>query len=247
LLYWTKSIVVKDLATVRDDLQGLDISHDQLQDATNLPVHNKLIIITDVIQQFGIRLLKKAQKTEIATVIATVVFAGLAISVCTYLLVKLSSWLSLIIFVLWTGGSIQILLYLLWKGKSKFLKQNMTNSLRILLNDVERYNSVIKAIDINDQIEDVGNLGVSIQAREKVLLALELTRNDLIRALKTERILRENKSFIITNSDLFTNNLATLASMQITEEATEHGKLLNEALQISLDVQREMKNLQSQS
>ena len=228
---------------MRDDLQGLDISHDQLQDATNLPVHNKLIIITDVIQQFGIRLLKKAQKTEIATV----VFAGLAISVCTYLLVKLSSWLSLIIFVLWTGGSIQILLYLLWKGKSKFLKQNMTNSLRILLNDVERYNSVIKAIDINDQIEDVGNLGVSIQAREKVLLALELTRNDLIRALKTERILRENKSFIITNADLFTNNLATLASMQVTEEATEHGRLLNEALQISLDVQREMKNLQSQS
>ncbi|MDB9452482.1 MULTISPECIES: hypothetical protein [Dolichospermum] len=228
---------------MRDDLQGLDISHDQLQDATNLPVHNKLIIITDVIQQFGIRLLKKAQKTEIATV----VFAGLAISVCTYLLVKLSSWLSLIIFVLWTGGSIQILLYLLWKGKSKFLKQNMTNSLRILLNDVERYNSVIKAIDINDQIEDVGNLGVSIQAREKVLLALELTRNDLIRALKTERILRENKSFIITNSDLFTNNLAALASMQVTEEATEHGRLLNEALQISLDVQQEMKNLQSQS
>jgi hypothetical protein len=228
---------------VRDDLQGLDISHDQLQDATNLPVDNKLIIITDIIQQFSIKLLKKAQKTEIATV----VFAGSAISVCTYLLVKLSSLLSLIIFILWTSGSIQILLYLLWKGKSKFLKQNMTNSLRILLNDVERYNSVIKAIDINDQIEDVGNLGVSIQEREKVLLALELTRNDLIRALKTERILRENKSFIITNSDLFTNNLATLASMQITEEATEHGKLLNEALQISLDVQREMKNLQSQS
>ncbi|WP_027402874.1 hypothetical protein [Aphanizomenon flos-aquae] len=228
---------------MRDDLQGLDISHDQLQDATNLPVDNKLIIITDIIQQFSIRLLKKARKTEIATV----AFAGITISVCTYLLVKLSSWLSLIIFILWTSGSIQILLYLLWRGKSKFLKQNMTNSLRILLNDVERYNSVIKAIHINDQIEDVGNLGVSIQEREKVLLALELTRNDLIRALKTERILRENKSFIITNSDLFTNNLATLASMQVTEEATEHGKLLNEALQISLDVQQEMKKLQSQS
>ena len=228
---------------MRDDLQGLDISHDQLQDATNLPVDNKLIIITDIIQQFSIRLLKKARKTEIATV----AFAGITISVCTYLLVKLSSWLSLIIFILWTSGSIQILLYLLWRGKSKFLKQNMTNSLRILLNDVERYNSVIKAIDINDQIEDVGNLGVSIQEREKVLLALELTRNDLIRALKTERILRENKSFIITNSDLFTNNLAALASMQVTEEATEHGRLLNEALQISLDVQQEMKNLQSQS
>ena len=228
---------------MRDDLQGLDISHDQLQELTNLPVNNKLIIITDTIQQFGKQLLKKAQATESANV----VFVGLSISVCTYLLVKLSSWISLIFLLLWVVGTIQTLLYLIWKVKSKFLKRNMTNSLRILINDVERYNSVIKAIDINDQIEDVGNLEVSIQEREKVLAALKLTKYDLMRALKTERILRENKSFIITNSDLFTNNLAALASMQVTEEATEHGRLLNEALQISLDVQHEMKNLQSKS
>ena len=228
---------------MRDDLQGLDISHDQLKNATNLPVNNKLIIITNIIQQFIRKSLKKAQQTEKPTVI----FAGLTIFVCTYLfLVKIPFWIS-IIFVLWACGTTQTLLYLLWKGKNKFLNRNMTNSLRILLNDVERYNSVIKAIDINDQIEDVGNLGVGIQEREKVLEALELTRNDLIRALKTERILRENKHFIITNSNLFTNNLATLASMQVSEEATEHGRILNEALQISLDVQEEMKRLQSKN
>jgi hypothetical protein len=228
---------------VRDDLQGLDISHDQLQELTNLPVNNKLIIITDNIRQLYQQLRKKAQRTEMATV----VFVGLAIFLCFYLLVKLSSWISLMILLLWVGGTIQTAFYLVSKRKSKFLKQNMTNSLRILLNDVERYNSVIKAIDINDQIEDVGNLGVSIKEREKVLAALRLTRDDLIRAIKTERILRDNKGFIITNSDLFANNLAALASMQINEEATEHGRLLNEALQISLDVQDEMKKLQSKS
>ena len=228
---------------MRDDLQELDISHDELQKLTNLPVNNKLIIITDIIQELSRQLLKKVKETENPTL----VFAGVSISACVYLLVKLSFLIPLIVFLLWTGGSIQTILYLLWKGKSRFFKKHQTNSLRILLNDVERYNSVIKAIDINDQIEDAGNLGVSIQEREKVLAALELTRNDLIRALKTERILRENKSFIITNSDLFANNLAALASMQITEEATEHGKLLNEALQISLDVQQEMKKLQNKS
>lgn len=228
---------------MRDDLQKLDISHDELQKLTNLPVNNKLIIITDIIQELSRQLLKKVKETENPTL----VFAGVSISACVYLLVKLSFWIPLIVFTLWSGGTIQTILYLLWKGKSRFLKQHQTNSLRILLNDVERYNSVIKAIDINDQIEDAGNLGVGIQEREKVLAALELTRNDLIRALKTERILRENKSFIITNSDLFANNLAALASMQITEEATEHGKLLNEALQISLDVQLEMKKLQNKS
>lgn len=228
---------------MRDDLQELDISHDELQKLTNLPVNNKLIIITDIIQELSRQLLKKVKETENPTL----VFAGVSISACVYLLVKLSFLIPLIVFTVWTGGTIQTLLYLLWKGKSRFLKQHQTNSLRILLNDVERYNSVIKAIDINDQIEDAGNLGVGIEEREKVLAALELTRNDLIRALKTERILRENKTFIITNTDLFANNLAALASMQITEEATEHGKLLNEALQISLDVQQEMKKLQNKS
>lgn len=72
----------------------------------------------------------------------------------------------------------------------------MTPSLKILLNDVERYNSVIKAIDINDQIEEAGNPGVSLKERQKVLEALELTRSDLVRALKTERILRENKNLL---------------------------------------------------
>jgi hypothetical protein len=188
-------------------------------------------------------LLKKAQAAEMGTM----VFMGLAISLCIYLLIKLSSWVSLMILILWVGGIAQTGLYFIWKQKNKILHQNVTSSLRILLNDVERYNSVIKAIDINDQIEDVGNLGVGIQERETVLAGLKLTRDDLVRAIKTERILRENKSFIITNADLFTNNLATLASMQVNEEATEHGRLLNEALQISLDVQHEMKRLQNNS
>lgn len=228
---------------MRDDLQGLDISHEQLQELTNLPVNNKLIIITDTIGRFYQQVLKKAQAAEMGTL----VFLGLAIALCIYLLIKLSSWVSLMILILWAGGIAQTGLYFIWKRKNKILHQNVTSSLRILLNDVERYNSVIKAIDINDQIEDVGNLGVGIQERETVLAGLKLTRDDLVRAIKTERILRENKSFIITNADLFTNNLATLASMQVNEEATEHGRLLNEALQIALDVQHEMKRLQNNS
>jgi hypothetical protein len=111
---------------------------------------------------------------------------------------------------------------------------------------VKRYNSIIKAIDINDQIEEAGNPEVVIQERESVIEALKLTKADLVRALKTERILRENKNFILSNTELFANNLATLAAMQVHEQATEHGRLLNEALQIALDVQHEMKKLQSQ-
>ncbi|MBC1220498.1 hypothetical protein, partial [Nostoc sp. UCD120] len=188
---------------------------------------------------------------------ATVVFIGFATFVFGYLLfdiilkifvswIEIPSWIVLIILGLWVGGLTQSILYLIWKKRSKIVKLNMTNSLQILLNDVERYNTVIRAIHINDQIEEAGNPEVLIKERESVLAALNLTKADLVRALKTERILRENKSFILSNTELFVNNLATLTAMQVNEQATEHGRLLNEALQIALDVQHEMKRLQTQ-
>ncbi|HAX89985.1 MAG TPA: hypothetical protein DCY91_28025 [Cyanobacteria bacterium UBA11370] len=115
-----------------------------------------------------------------------------------------------------------------------------------IFEDVQRYNSVIKAIDINDQIEAVGNRGVRLKNRQQVLHALQLARQDIIRALKTERILRENQTFIKLNSELFDTNLVALTALQVSDQATEHGRLLNEALQIVVDVQREMRKLQNQ-
>ncbi len=239
---------------VRNDLYGLDISHKELRKLTNLPVKDELIIISNPLIKVATRILDKLKGSEGATV----VFISCSIFVFSYLLfdliikvfvtwVTIPSWVLLIILTFWCGGVTQIALYLVWWKKLKILAGNMTNSLEILLNDVDRYNAVIKAIDINDQIEAAGNPGVVIQERERVIAALKLTRTDLIRALKTERILRENKNFILRNTELFANNLATLTAMQVTEEASEHGRLLNEALQIALDVQIEMKRLQTQS
>jgi hypothetical protein len=238
---------------VRDDLEGLEISQKQLQKLTNLPVNDELRIIVNPIKRLGQIFLEKIKGSEGPTV----VFIGFSIFVFSYLIldvmlkvfatwVTIPSWILFIILTLIGGGITQTILYFWWKKRIKFLKKNITPSLEILLNDVDRYNSVIKAIDINDQIEEAGNPGVTLKEREKVLDALKLTKNDLIRALKTERILRENKKFIIKNTDLFANNLPTLSAMQVSEQATEHGRLLNEALEIALDVQLEMRRLQSQ-
>ncbi|MEH1885862.1 hypothetical protein [Nostoc sp.] len=238
---------------MRDDLQGLEISQDELQKLTNLPVNDRLLIITNALQKLAKVYIQKIQSSEGATVI----FIGFATFVFSYLLfdiflkifvswIEIPSWILLIILGVWVGGLTQTILYLIWRSRSKIVKLNMTSSLQILLNDVERYNTVIRAIDINDQIEEAGNTEVLIKERESVLAALQLTKADLVRALKTERILRENKSFILSNTELFVNNLATLTAMQVNEQATEHGRLLNEALQIALDVQDEMKRLQTQ-
>ncbi|MFN6482453.1 MULTISPECIES: hypothetical protein [unclassified Nostoc] len=238
---------------MRDDLQGLEISQDDLQKLTNLPVNEELLIITNTLKTFTKLYIQKLKSSEGATV----VFLGFSTFVFVYILfdiiikifvdwITIPSVILLIILGLWVGGLTQTILYLIWKSRSKIVKNNMTKSLHILLNEVNRYNTVIRVIDINDQIEEAGNPEVVIKERDGVIEALKLTKADLVRALKTERILRENKSFILSNTELFVNNLATLTAMQVTEQATEHGRLLNEALQIALDVQHEMKRLQTQ-
>ncbi|MEH1965439.1 hypothetical protein [Nostoc sp.] len=238
---------------MQDDLQSLEISQKELQNLTNLPVNEELLIITNPLQILAKTYIQKLQSSEGATV----VFIGFSTFVFVYILfdiiikvfvnwITIPSWILLIFLGLWVGGLTQTILYLIWKTKNKIAKNNMTKSLQILLNEVNRYNTVIKVIDINDQIEEAGNPEVVIKEREGVLEALKLTKADLVRALKTEKILRENKSFILSNTELFVNNLATLTAMQVTEQASEHGRLLNEALQIALDVQHEMKRLQTQ-
>lgn len=115
-----------------------------------------------------------------------------------------------------------------------------------LLEDVERYNSVIRAIDINDQIEAAGNPDVALSDRNRVIATLWTTRTDLARALKTERILRENQRFIARNTDLFSHNLTSLSVLQVSEEVNAQGRILNEALEVAVSVQNEMRSLQQQ-
>ncbi|MEB3826286.1 hypothetical protein [Phormidium sp. CCY1219] len=121
-----------------------------------------------------------------------------------------------------------------------WVKKYVTQSLPGLIRDVERFNGTIKAIDINDRLEEAGNPDVHIQNREQVIEALQLTREDLIRALKTEKILRKNRKFIARNPEIFANNLTALTALQVSDRATEHGRLLNEALQIALSANQEM-------
>ena len=238
---------------MRDDLKGLAITRRELQKLTNLPINDELIIIVNPLKLLIRQFVQKVKGPEGATAI----FIGLSVILGSYIVldlfikmfanwVALPYWLLFIVICFIGGGITQLLLYLIWKKRIAFVKENLTYSLNTLLHEVDRFNAVVKAIDINDKIEAAGNAEVSIKERTRVIEALKYTRADLVRALKTERILRENKKFIVNNSELLADNLATLTQMQVTEQASEHGRLLNEALEIALDVQQEMKRLQSQ-
>ncbi|MEH1818536.1 MAG: hypothetical protein V7L31_05445 [Nostoc sp.] len=116
--------------------------------------------------------------------------------------------------------------------------------LTILLDEVDKYHDLVAAIDINDQLAASGNVESSIHDRDQVTAALQLIREDLVRALKTERILRDNKKLLANNQELFVNNLASLQALQVSSQAGEYAQLLNQSLQIAIDVQAEIRKLQ---
>ncbi|AFY35366.1 hypothetical protein [Calothrix sp. PCC 7507] len=128
-------------------------------------------------------------------------------------------------------------------GRSLWRRKTCPQALTILLDEVDEYHEVVKAIDIHDQLATSGNLESSINDREQVIGALQLIREDLVRALKTERILRDNKKLLANNQELFVNNLANLQALQLSSQAGEYAQILNQSLQIAIDVQAEIRKL----
>ncbi len=122
-----------------------------------------------------------------------------------------------------------------------FSKKILKGNFSPFINEVNQHNQIILNIDILDQLEAVGN-PVKLNEREKVIEALKINRENIVRALQTERILKENPQF---RPEQFNIDLSGLRALQATEKATEYGQFLNEALQVGVSVQTEMRKLEN--
>jgi hypothetical protein len=131
-------------------------------------------------------------------------------------------------------------------GRWIWRQRTTPTTLVALLDDVDRYHATLKAIEIGDRLEAAGSSSATSGDRQTLISALQLTRNDLVRALQTERILRENQDFIATNPEVFANNLTAIQSLQVSQKASEYGQFLNEALQIGISINTEMRKLQEE-
>ena len=118
---------------------------------------------------------------------------------------------------------------------------NQYDKINVFNKELNKYYQLILNVNTLDELEAVGN-PVKLNEREKVLEALRINRKNLVRALETERILRENPQF---RPEEFNIDLSGLRSLQATEKATEYGKFLDEALQIGVSVQTEMRKLEN--
>ncbi len=97
-------------------------------------------------------------------------------------------------------------------------KTTCPKGLKHLLDDVDKYHAVIEAIDSNDLL-NAERAELNLNNRSLLIEALQLTREDLVKALKGERSLRNNNSSI-ANPKLFNNNLQELTAMQASNQAS---------------------------
>ena len=123
-----------------------------------------------------------------------------------------------------------------------------------LLDDIDRFNETVAAVEILEELNAVSSsvqVRKEVQAdaqpnlenREHVLEALHLTRESLICALMTEKVMRSHHQLLSRQQDMFSNierNLATLQLMHANDSASEYSQLLNEAIQIGTSVHREL-------
>ncbi len=120
--------------------------------------------------------------------------------------------------------------------KWKWLRKRQRN----LLDEIDKYNAVVKAVEIKQELIAAGNEDISFTDQEKLMTTLQNTRENLIGALKTERILRKNRTFLARNQELLASSLTPVQALQVKAEGIEYTKLLNEALQLSQDVQADI-------
>lgn len=126
------------------------------------------------------------------------------------------------------------------------LKARSLRTLAHLLDEVDRYNDVIQAIEVLDKLEAIGSRQAIASNREPILEALNLTRKSLVCGLMTERILRQNRKLLARRYELFASiesNLIALKTLEVNNQANEYAELLNEALQIGAIVHREVEKI----
>jgi hypothetical protein len=128
----------------------------------------------------------------------------------------------------------------LWQMSKRF------QTLMHLLDEVDRFNEVIQAVDLLDQLVAAGNTQIQLPNREQVLEGLRVTRDSLTAGLMTEKILRNHRRQVARRQDLLAaieTNLATLSVLEVNNQATEYGQLLREALEIGLSVRQEVEKI----
>ena len=144
--------------------------------------------------------------------------------------------------VLFLGVTLGITLITMigWHGY-RWHRARLLRPLLHLLHELDRFHQVLTAVDALDRLAAISHSPLGVTDRAAVLDALQLTRDNLVAGLITEKILRSRGGGQVHQADLRSHieqNLAVLSAMEIQDQAQEYNRLINEALEIGIIVQR---------
>ncbi|PLZ98938.1 hypothetical protein CEN50_09230 [Fischerella thermalis CCMEE 5268] len=217
---------------MQPDLLGLEITKGELKRLTGVKLEHFLLpsMVANREQRFAF-LMKEVRET----LLLVLLIGGLMYALIT---LTIGSNIGLGIVLLIAVAITVVLGRWLWR------RFRYPKSLIILLNEVDKFHTAVQAVDNLDQLAVSESSENNFNERQTVITALELVREDLVRALKIERISRDNKKLLPEQQELFVNNLANLQSLQISSSIGEYVQILNQSLQIDLDVQSQIRKLQ---
>jgi hypothetical protein len=112
-----------------------------------------------------------------------------------------------------------------------------------LLDEVDRHNDIVRALQVMQDLEVARTGEFTPPDLDDIIQALQATRESLVSALQTDKILRHHHTLVHQRQELsaaIEANLLMLKALQVNHQASEYQQFLQEALEIGLAVQQEL-------
>lgn len=224
---------------MNSELDALRIAKPELEELTGLDIGS--VFMGGIVRPSALRSLRRLMSLLMTEGSVLAVVFIICLGVGLVIVRSLPNFdniavLLLIAVMITVGGAIAWHLYQ-WQRYKTFI------SLAHLLDEVDRHNDIVQAVQVMDELEKVPAAKLSLPNRAEVIKALEATRDSLTSALMTERVLRRHRTLIQRRRELFSTietSLATLKDLSVRNQASDYQQFLEEALEIGLAVQREL-------
>jgi hypothetical protein len=151
-------------------------------------------------------------------------------------LLFLSLILVIELFIL-TFGFIVCIIQAVWFHLTRY------RTLKGILKEIKKYNQLIVDFYRKDKSMDFTIKNNSMKDRQRIIEALQLTRLDLIRALKAEKKLWDKTQKNQLELGMFVNSLDALEALKLREQSSEYKPFLDTALQVVINLEKNMNKL----
>ncbi|HEY9689589.1 MAG TPA: hypothetical protein V6D46_06310 [Coleofasciculaceae cyanobacterium] len=130
-----------------------------------------------------------------------------------------------------------------WFSYDEEQKENSLRSLLPLTQEVEKFNRLVRAADVNDQLGIATGKNVTSADRADAIETLSQLRSQIENALKVERVLRENQDVVTAQVDMAEGATVGNYAQLMADQAVEYRQVLDEALKLGDRVRVELKTL----